>query len=465
MADYKLLIDGKLVDGAFDAEVVNPALGAAFATAPAASAAQMNAAIAAAKQAFPAWAERSAAERQACLAKLAARLEENAEYFSTLLTREQGKPLDQARFEVAVTIGGIRYCADFDLAQGLGGHSPGDFEFFRTPLGVVACITPWNFPMVLASNKYAPALLTGNTIVLKPAPTTPLTSLELGRLAQDVFPPGVFNVVADRNDLGALLTSHRDVAKISFTGSTSTGKRVMQSAAEGVKRVTLELGGNDPAIVLDDADVDAAASNLAFTAFINAGQVCVAPKRIFVAESVYDAFCERFAANAKAMKLGGGEEEGVAIGPIQNLAQFEKVRGFLEDANRDGVVIAGGHVANRPGYFIEPTVVRDIDDASRLVEEEQFGPIVPILSFASEDEAIARANNSIYGLGASVWSRDVARAKAIARRLEAGTVWINQHLALGPHIPFAGAKQSGLGVECGVEGVWEFTRIQVINAA
>ncbi|WP_282950335.1 MULTISPECIES: aldehyde dehydrogenase family protein [unclassified Sphingopyxis] len=465
MHAYKMLIDGQLVEGAKTIEVVNPATGEPFTTAPAADEAQLDAAVAAARRAFPAWAATSWEKRRDCLLQFAQRLEEEAEDFARLLVREQGKPLAEARFEIGATLQGIRYYAGAELPAETRSHSNGSYEIERRPLGVVAAITPWNYPLILASNKFGPALLTGNTVILKPAPTTPLTSLELGRLACGIFPPGVFNVIADDNDLGSRLTGHPDIAKISFTGSTGTGKRVMQGAAETLKRVTLELGGNDPAIVLRDADVEAAARGLAATAFLNAGQICAAPKRLYVADQIYDLFCERLVAAARALKLGAGDEDGVTLGPVQNNMQFCKVREMIDEAASQGRVLTGGHIANRPGFFIEPTVIADLDDEARLVADEQFGPVVPVLRFSDEGEAIARANSGPYGLGASIWSRDSDRARALARDLDAGTVWINQHVAIQPDIPFSGAKQSGIGVEGGIEGVLEFTRLQVINAA
>ena len=465
MLAYKMLIDGQLVAGAKTIDVVNPATGEPFTTAPVADEGQLDAAVAAALGAFPAWAATSWSTRQDCLRQFAQRLEDEAEHFARLLVSEQGKPLAEARFEIGATVHGIRYYASIELPAETRSHASGDYEIERRPLGVVAAITPWNYPLILASNKFSPALLTGNTVILKPAPTTPLTSLELGRLACGIFPRGVFNVVADDNDLGARLTSHPDIAKVSFTGSTGTGKRVMQSAAETLKRVTLELGGNDPAIVLKDADVDAAARGLAATAFLNAGQICAAPKRLYVAEEIYDTFSARLVAEAKGLKLGAGDEDGVTLGPVQNSVQFEKVREIIGEAASRGKVLTGGHAANRPGFFIEPTVIAELDDDARLVAEEQFGPVVPILRFSDERDAISRANAGPYGLGASIWSRDVGRARALARELEAGTVWINQHVAIFPDIPFSGAKQSGVGTEGGVEGVCEFTRLQVTNAA
>ncbi|KTE00752.1 aldehyde dehydrogenase [Sphingopyxis sp. H038] len=465
MNAYKMLIDGQLVAGARTIDVVNPATGQPFTAAPVADEGQLNAAVAAARHAFPAWAATSWSERRDCLLFLAQRLEEEAEDFARLLVKEQGKPLPEARFEIGATVQGMRYYASVELSAETRSHVNGSYQIDRRPLGVVAAITPWNYPLILASNKFAPALLTGNTVILKPAPTTPLTSLELGRLASEIFPRGVFNVIADENDLGPSLTGHPDIAKISFTGSTGTGKRVMQGAVETLKRVTLELGGNDPAIVLKDADVERAAQGLAATAFLNAGQICAAPKRLYVADEIYDAFCERLVAAARALKLGAGDEDGVTIGPIQNNMQFNKVREIIEEAAAQGRVLTGGHITNRPGFFIEPTVIADLADEARLVADEQFGPVVPVLRFSDEREAISRANTGPYGLGASIWSRDVDRARTLARDLEAGTVWINQHVAIQPDIPFSGAKQSGVGTEGGIEGVREFTRLQVINAA
>jgi acyl-CoA reductase-like NAD-dependent aldehyde dehydrogenase len=465
MHAYKMLIGGQLVAGARTIEVVNPATGKSFTTAPVADENQLNATVAAARHAFSAWAATSWSTRQDCLLLFAQRLEEETDHFARLLVKEQGKPLAEARFEIGATVQGIRFYASIELPAETRNHANGSYEIERRPLGVVAAITPWNYPLILASNKFSPALLTGNTLILKPAPTTPLTSLELGRLACEIFPCGVFNVIADNNDLGPHLTNHPDIAKISFTGSTATGKRVMQGAAETLKRVTLELGGNDPAIVLKDADVDGAAQGLAATAFLNAGQICAAPKRLYVADEIYDAFCERLVAAVRGLKLGAGDEDGVTLGPIQNSMQFDKVREIIEEAASQGRVLTGGHTANRPGFFIEPTVIADLDDESRLVAEEQFGPVVPVLRFSEETDAISRANAGPYGLGASIWSRDIDRARALARGLEAGTVWINQHVAIYPDIPFSGTKQSGVGTEGGIEGVLEFTRLQVINAA
>jgi acyl-CoA reductase-like NAD-dependent aldehyde dehydrogenase len=308
-------------------------------------------------------------------------------------------------------------------------------------------------------------VLAGNAIVLKPAPTTPVTALRLGELCCDIFPAGVVNIITDANDLGPYLTTHPDVAKVGFTGSTATGKAIAASGADTLKRVTLELGGNDPAIVLEDVDVRETARAIFGNAFLNCGQVCLAVKRAYVHADIYDAMCAELARLAEEAIVGDGLEQGTTIGPIQNKAQFEKVKAFLETARRDGTIIAGGEVLERDGYFLRPTVVRDVSDSHTIVDEEQFGPILPVIPFDDVEDVIARANRSDYGLGGSVWSKDVARAAQIAGRIESGQVWVNQHVAIGPHIPMAGFKASGLGVEQSVEGLAEYAQIQVINVA
>jgi acyl-CoA reductase-like NAD-dependent aldehyde dehydrogenase len=323
----------------------------------------------------------------------------------------------------------------------------------------------WNFPLLLACWKIAPAVLAGNSIVLKPAPTTPVATLLLGALCKDIFPAGVVNIVVDDNDLGPLLSSHPDVAKVSFTGSSVTGRRIMAGAADTLKRLTLELGGNDPAIVLEDVDVPAVARQIFGAAFLNCGQVCLAIKRVYVHGAVHDALCEELARLASEVVVGDGLRQETTLGPLQNSAQYRKILGFLERARVDGTVVAGGEVLDRSGYFVTPAIVRDVSDGSQIVDEEQFGPILPVVRFDDIDEVVARINASPNGLGGSVWSSDTDRAIAIAERIETGTIWVNQHLAIGPHIPMAGFRQSGLGVEQSVEGLEEFTQLQVLNAA
>jgi acyl-CoA reductase-like NAD-dependent aldehyde dehydrogenase len=335
----------------------------------------------------------------------------------------------------------------------------------HAPLGVVAAITPWNFPLLLLMIKVAPALLAGNTVVAKPAPTTPLTTLLFGEMCAELLPPGVLNVIVDQNDLGGLLTQHPDVAKVAFTGSTATGKKVMASVASTIKRLTLELGGNDAAIVLDDVNVKDVAAKIFQGAMVNAGQVCLAIKRVYVPDALYEAMCTELVALANTHIVGDGLDAATQMGPLQNKVQFEKVKEFLQDAHTNGKVIAGGHALNRDGYFIAPTIVRDIADDSRLVREEQFGPVLPVLKYSDLDDAIARANGTEYGLGGTVWGSDTKRAFEVAQRMASGTVWVNKHLELPPDIPFGGAKQSGFGTEMGQEGLEEFTQSRIINMA
>jgi len=307
--------------------------------------------------------------------------------------------------------------------------------------------------------------MAGNSIVLKPAPTTPVAALYLAQLCRDIFPAGLVNVITDNNDLGPKMTAHSGISKIGFTGSSETGKRIMASAANTMKRVTLEMGGNDPAIVMPDVDVKAAAEKIYGGAFMNAGQVCLAVKRAYVHENIYDEFCDALVEIANSAVIGDGLQQGTTIGPIQNKAQFEKVKGYLEDARQAGTVIAGGDVPTGKGFFIKPTIVRDVKDGDKIVDEEQFGPILPVVSFGDVDDVIARANNSVYGLGGSVHSANVEAATEIAGRIESGSVWVNQQLNIGPHIPMAGFKGSGLGVEQSTEGLAEYTQMQVINVA
>lgn len=462
-SEFKLVIGEQLVAGAFTLDVVNPATGKVFMTCARADRAQMEQAIAAAKAAFPAWARKPFAERRALMLKLADALAARIDEFARFNTQESGKPLRVATREVKGAIALLRAYAEIDLQDEiLKDNESGRVVKKHAPLGVIAAITAWNYPVTLLMNKVPPALIAGNTVVAKPAPTTPLTTLLFGQLCAEILPPGVVNVIVDQNDLGSALTEHPDIAKITFTGSTPTGKKVMASAATGVKRVTLELGGNDPAIVLDDVDVKEVAPKILGGALVNAGQICLAIKRVFVHESQYDAMCDELARLAKEVVVGDGIEEGTQMGPLQNKMQYEKAKDYLADAHKNGKVIAGGNPLKRDGYFIEPTIVRDIADDARVVCEEQFAPIVPVLKYKDLNEAITRANNTVYGLGATVWGKDVKRASEVAAQVEAGTVWVNKHLELPLDVPFGGAKQSGFGVEKGRDGVEEFTQMRIL---
>ncbi len=464
--EYPLLINGRLVAGAMILDVINPATGRLLAQCARADKAQLDAAVAAAKLAFPAWSATPIETRRQVLLKIADALQARGAEFARLLTQEQGKPLPAAMHEVGGAVAMIRAFAAMDLPQKILRENDAErIVQQRAPLGVVAAITPWNFPLVLLMIKVAPALLAGNTVVAKPAPTTPLTTLLFGELCAPLLPPGVLNVIVDQNDLGGILTQHPDVAKVAFTGSTATGRKVMASVAGTIKRLTLELGGNDAAIVLDDVDVKDVAAKVFQGAMLNSGQVCLAIKRLYVPDAMYEAMCDELARLADATVVGDGLDAATQMGPLQNKTQFEKVKEFLLDGRTRGKVIAGGTALDRDGYFIAPTIVRDIPDDARLVREEQFGPVLPVLRYSSLDDAIARANGTEYGLGGTVWGADSKRAYEVAQRMTAGTIWINKHLELPPDIPFGGAKQSGFGTEMGQDGLEEFTQSRIINMA
>ena len=466
MGAYKLLINGQMVDGELSMDVVNPATEEKLADCPRASEGQLNAAVAAAKAAFPAWSKTSIDERKAAVLKIADVVEANAAELAQLLTKEQGKPIEDATVEVYGMAAFCRYFTSLDLPVEVLEDSEGRrVEVHRNPLGVVGAIVPWNFPLILMAFKLPPALIAGNTLVIKPAPTTPLSTLRIAELIQDILPAGVINFITDANDLGAPMTAHPDVRKISFTGSTETGAKVMAGAAGLLKRITLELGGNDAGIVLDDVDPKETAQKLFDSAFQNSGQVCIAMKRLYVHENIYDEVCEELATIANDTVIGDGLEQGTKLGPLNNKMQYDKVKALIEEAKQDGNVIAGGEFPDKPGYFIRPTIVRDIKEGSRLVDEEQFGPVLPVMSFADESEAVERANASAWGLGGSIWSASPERAYALAEQMDSGTVWINKHAELDPTIPFGGAKMSGLGNELGQEGLQEFTQQKIINIA
>jgi acyl-CoA reductase-like NAD-dependent aldehyde dehydrogenase len=443
--NLKLLIDGALVHGAATLEVVNPATGKAFAVAPRA--------------------DRAHAERSNKVAAFAAAIEARAHEFSRLLTQENGKPAAQADGEIGAVIAALRYFAGLEVRPKVIRET--DEELIveqRYPQGVIAAITPWNFPVILLIYKLAPALMAGNPVIAKPAPTTPLTTLLLGEVAADILPAGVFQTLVDANDLGPVLTSHPDVAHVSFTGSTPTGKKVLASAADTLKRFTLELGGNDAAIVLDDVDIEAFAPRIFHAAMFNAGQVCLATKRVYAPRHMVDDLAAALGRLADAAKVGDGLEQGTTIGPIQNRMQYEKLLGYLDEARTRGVVVAGGQAVDGEGFFIRPTVVKDLPDDSRLIHEEQFGPILPVIAYDDLDQAVALANDTDYGLGGIVWAGDVRRGVEVASRIETGTIWVNQHLALPFDVAFGGAKQSGIGLQSGLEGLEDFTQRRIVNA-
>ncbi len=463
--DFSLLINGELVPGDDWLDVINPATEQVFARCPAAGDMQLDAAVDAARSAFANWSRLSYEERAGYVRRYTAVLAEHHAALAELLVREQGKPIAQARAELdsclkqADDTVGLRIPVEV-----LVDNDTHRIELHYRPLGVIGIITPWNAPAALALNSLTSAVYTGSTVVIKPSPYTPLTTLKMGELAREIFPPGVMNVLTGGDELGRRLCEHPGVQKISFTGSVATGKKVIASSAETLKRITLELGGNDPAIVLEDADPKAIAKNMFFACFVNSGQVCMAIKRIYAHEDIYDELCDALAEEARNAPYGDGLDPNNKLGPLQNRMQYDKVVEIFEATKRSGArILVGGDVPDRPGYFLPPTYVTDIDDDSRLVTEEQFGPIVPILKFSEVEDAIRRANDTRYGLSGSVWTTDPERGKAVASRLEVGTAWVNQHRAISAYVPFGGAKESGMGRQHSILGLKGDMEPQVIS--
>ncbi|MBJ7556003.1 aldehyde dehydrogenase family protein [Marinomonas spartinae] len=447
-------------------EVFNPSTGELIGHAPNMANDELNAAVESAKSAFVSWSSLSDEELQKnCLAVTKA-IQDHSEELAKLVTLEQGKPLNGlgSRWEIGGAVAWADYTSNLSLpAKTLQDNQDGKVELYRKPLGVVGSITPWNFPVMIAIWHIMPALRTGNTVVIKPSPSTPLSTIRLIEIMQEALPIGVVNVVTGDDktfNLGAAMSAHPDIRKIVFTGSCATGQKVMQSAATTMKRLTLELGGNDAGIVLPDVDPSAIAEGLFWGAFINNGQTCAAMKRLYVHESVYDAVCESLVAFAKNIPVGDGMDEASILGPIQNKAQFDKVSQLVSEAKERGKVLLGGDPGE--GLFFPPTIIADLQNGDSLVDEEQFGPALPIIKYSNIDDAIRSANDSPNGLGGSVWSSDIDMAKKVAARMECGSVWINKHGAIQPNAPFGGVKSSGFGVEFSEEGLMEYTDIQVI---
>lgn len=445
--------------------VINPATELRFAQAPDASKAQLDEAVAAAGAAFPGWSATPYEQRQAFVYRIGEMLIDHQEQFARLLTKEQGKPLLAARMELGRAAHWCKEIAGLTLPETVLEDDPERIVIIRhVPLGVVGAIVPWNFPMTLALWKVAPALLAGNTMVLKPSPFTPLTALKLGELLRDVLPPGVLNVVSGGDALGPWMSEHDGIDKIAFTGSTATGRRVMESASRRLKRITLELGGNDPAIVLPDVDIDEVAPQLFWACFANSSQYCLATKRLYIPESIYAPLANAIVEYGKSVKVGNGLDEGVQLGPMQNRLQYQRVIELLEDCKAQGMnFLMGGGTSRTKGYFMEPTIVDNPPDDARIVTEEPFGPIVPFLKYRTIDEVLSRANASDYGLGGSVWGKDLVLARSVADRLQSGMIWINEIHKLTPHAPLAGHKQSGLGSENSLEGLLSYTNTQTLS--
>ncbi len=463
---YQMTIGGETMAAERTFGVINPATAKVFKEAPECSERQLDAAMSAAEQAFSTW-RRDVTVRREALQVCAAALRSAVDDLAPVLTREQGKPLARAAWEIKAAAKSFARTAELEIpVEVVVDDDRVRVEVHRRPIGVVAAITPWNFPVSLAAWKIAPALLAGNTVVLKPSPFTPLATLRVGEILRSVLPPGVLNVVSGGDELGASMTTHPAVRKISFTGSVATGKLVAAAAAPDLKRVTLELGGNDPAIVLPDLAPTDVASKLFWGAFENCGQVCSAIKRVYVPAGQYEQYLEALGAVAARAVVGDGMDEATQIGPLNNAPQLERVGELVDDAKRHGArVIQGGTPIGDSGYFYAPTVVGDVTDGIRLVDEEQFGPVLPVVPYDDLDDAVARANATHFGLSGSVWSGDTDRARDVAGQLECGTAWVNQHLSILLDAPFGGVKWSGIGVENGPWGLLGFTEIQTVNVA
>ena len=463
---YANLIDGEMVSTSGTMDVINPATEEVIGTVPACGEAELDSAVAAARKAFKSWRATPVDERRRVINAMADVIASNHEELYRLLTAEQGKPHAQAKGEMYGAAGMMKAQSTLSLEEVV--NQDDETRLSRTrrvPVGVVGGIVPWNFPVMMAVQKIAPALLAGCTIVLKPSPFTPLTTLRIAELWKDIAPAGVVNIITGEDSLGPLITAHPDIDKITFTGSTATGKKIMEGASKDLKRITLELGGNDASIVLPDADVAKVAEQLFWSSFTNAGQICVAAKRIYIHEDIYDDLSKAIAEYAKNVKVGDGSQQGTGVGPIQNKKQFDRVCELIQDAKDNGYnFLVGGDVdPSGTGYYVPITILDNPPEDARIVAEEQFGPVMPLMKFSTTEEAIARANASEYGLAGAVWTGDTDKGVAVAEQLETGTVWVNEFLHLSPFAPFGGHKQSGFGAEYGIEGLKEFTYSQVIT--
>ncbi|WP_423182758.1 aldehyde dehydrogenase family protein [Arthrobacter sp. NyZ413] len=448
--------------------VFDPATGEPVGQAPVHTVADLDAAVAAAAAAQPGWAAAGHEARSAVLLKAADAVERSAEELARLLSREQGKPLNgpNARFEVGACAAWLRAAATTPLEpETVVDDGATRAVLHYRPIGVVGAIGPWNWPMMITVWQVGPALRMGNTVVVKPSEHTPLSVLALVKVLNEELPEGLLTVVSGGRDVGEALATHPGVGKIMFTGSTATGKAIIRSSADTVKRLTLELGGNDAGIILPDADPKAIAQDLFWGAFINTGQTCAALKRLYVPDSLYEAVCEELTAVARSMPMGIGLDENNVLGPLQNRAQYEIVTRLVDAARDAGArILTGGNPdPDQPGNFYPATLVADIENTNPLVTEEQFGPALPIIRYSTVDDAVEMANALDVGLGASVWSPNPEEARHVAARLQAGTVWINKHGAVDPRIPFGGAKQSGYGLEFGTEGLKHLGTPQIIN--
>lgn len=449
-------------------EIKDPATGEVVGYAPDLGKEAVDQAVEKAWAAQRSWAAKSQADRDAVLQQIADVFDANSEALAELLSREQGKPLNgpNARFEVGGCSAWTRATASFELQDEVV-VDDGETKAIQTwdPVGIVGAIGPWNWPMMISIWQIIPSVKMGNAVIVKPSEHTPLSVLALVHLINTVLPEGVVQVVAGGREVGTAITAHPGINKIMFTGSTPTGRKIAEASAPTLKRLTMELGGNDAGIVLEDADVKALAEGIFWGAFLNTGQTCAALKRLYVPESRYDELCAALTAVAEKMPMGVGVKEENVLGPLQNKQQFDIVDGLVKAAVDSGarVLIGANPDYDQPGFFYPTTLIADIDNDNPLVAEEQFGPALPIIRYTTLEQAIEWANGLDVGLGASVWGSDLEEARKVARRLQAGSVWINAHGAIDPRIPFGGVKQSGYGVEFGVEGLKGVVTPKIIN--
>lgn len=467
MNTYSFMINGELISARETWEVKNPATEEVIGYAPISTKEDVQNAVKAAKEAQSMWAAKSDAERKETLMQVAQVLTEHTEYLAQWITKEQGKPMagPGSMFEMQACVGWTQVPASLDLpVEVVFEDEARKDELHRKPIGVVGAISPWNWPLMIAIWQIVPSLRAGNTVVIKPSEFTTLGTLEMVRLMNTVLPPGVLNVISGDGKVGALLVENQDVDKIMFTGSERTARKIIEASGGNMARLTLECGGNDPAIVLPGTDMKDKAGDLFWGAFINMGQTCACAKRLYVHENDYEEVISLLDGVSSQMPMGNGLEEGIVLGPVQNEKQFNIVKDLVADAKSSGArVVRGGSPMDSTGYFYPITLLADVDNGSRIVDEEQFGPVLPIIKYTTVEEAIQKANDTQTGLGASVWGDDPTEAAKVASQIESGTVWINQHGAIHPMVPFGGVKHSGYGVEFGVEGLKAVTVPQVIS--
>ena len=446
-------------------EVVNPATAQPFSILNSSNTRDIDQTIAQAVETFKTWKQVTDTEIYAYFSAIAADLRSQKTEIAKLITLEQGKPLFLAELEVELGAGWIEHLRDTEIPIEQYEESNSKIiRVYNKPIGVVASITPWNWPFMIAIWHLFPALKTKNCVINKPSEYTPLSTIKLIEIINHHLPVGVCSIVLGKGDTGAYLTTHPDIGKVAFTGSTRTGQAILKNSVDSLKSVVLELGGNDAAIVLEDADLDIVAEKIFNSAFLNMGQTCTAIKRLYVHEKIYDALVEKLLTIARTQIIGSGLEPATTFGPVQNAMQYQKVKALIENAIMQGAtVLTAKTTVPKKGYFIAPTIIGDIPEGTALIDQEQFGPVLPILRFNDIQSVIVEANRSEFGLGGSVWSRDLAKAEAIAHQLETGTVWINRHAEMSPDAAFCGWKMSGLGHAFGLSGLLQFTQKQAIH--